>query len=183
MADALGPSPADAQDLAAPGLGSHAPSSPSGLPSTALELRDIHLPAEPDSWPPAPGWWLLTALIVTAAAAVAAVGWRHWHRVQRRRRILAELNRIGTDRAGPPLVVGVATLLKRAALVTHPGADVAALSGDAWLAFLDRSGGDGQFTNGPGRVLAAGPYAPTTEGLDDQALLALARRWLTKNLG
>ena len=180
MADAPRPSFAD---TGSPAPGSKAASAPVGGTAGELELRDIHLPAQPHSWPPAPGWWLLLALIVATAAAVAVLGWRHWRRARRRRRILAELERIGAQRTGPPLVAGVAALLKRTALMTHPDADAAALSGDAWLGFLDRTGGDGQFANGPGRVLAAGPYAPTTEGLDKQALLALARRWLTKNLG
>jgi hypothetical protein len=183
MADASPPSFAAADNAAAPDPTSQAAGAPAGFAPAELELRDIHLPAEPHSWPPAPGWWLLLALIITAAAAVAVLGWRHWRRARRRRRILSELDRIGAERTGSTLVAGVAALLKRSALMTHPDADVAALTGDAWLGFLDRTGGEGRFSDGPGRVLAAGPYAPTTEGLDDQALLALARRWLRKNLG
>ena len=31
------------------------------------QLADIHLPAEVSFWPPAPGWWILTALLFIAA--------------------------------------------------------------------------------------------------------------------
>ncbi len=44
------------------------------------QLRDIHLPADPEWWPPAPGWWIL-ALI---AGVVLVYGvWRLIARWQR----------------------------------------------------------------------------------------------------
>ncbi|MBL4774031.1 MAG: DUF4381 domain-containing protein [Alcanivoracaceae bacterium] len=30
----------------------------------ALDLRDIHLPADPSMWPLAPGWWLLIIISI-----------------------------------------------------------------------------------------------------------------------
>ena len=35
------------------------------------QLADIHLPAEVSFWPPAPGWWILTALLFIAAGIAA----------------------------------------------------------------------------------------------------------------
>ena len=45
------------------------------------QLRDIHLPDTGGFWPPAPGWWLLALLSLTALAL--AVLW--WRRHLRRR--------------------------------------------------------------------------------------------------
>ena len=63
--------------------------------------------------------------------------------------------------------------------------EVAPLSGNAWLAFLDRTGGNGAFIEGAGIVLATAPYVSTQDvtGIDNDALITLARRWITLNLG
>jgi hypothetical protein len=148
----------------------------------ALPLRDIHPPPPPGWWPPAPGWWLLGALLLAGLAWLGLLALRaHRHR-RRRARLLAELQRLadGAD-TDPALVAAVSALLKRVALARWPREQVAALTGADWLAWLDRTGGAGAFTDGPGRVLADGPYAPAAPGLDRPALLALAGRWLTRN--
>src|SRR5690606_36013348 len=38
-----------------------------------LPLRGIHLPVEPQWWPPAPGWWLLGGLVLAALVAAAVL--------------------------------------------------------------------------------------------------------------
>jgi hypothetical protein len=147
-----------------------------------LDLRDIHPPADPALWPPAPGWWIALGLIL---AALVLVGQRTWraHRVRtRRRRILAELAGLGTRTQGAELAAGVSALLKRIALTRFNRAEVAPLTGAAWLDFLDRHGGEGRFAKGPGQVLADGPYAPTpTPTVEAQALLDLAEVWVRRN--
>ncbi len=145
-----------------------------------LDLRDIHSPPTPAAWPPAPGWWLLGALLLLALALAARLGWRRWHRQRRRRRILAELDAVRARRHGADFIAGVSELLKRVALSRFPRLDVAALTGSDWLAFLDRTGGDGQFRQGAGQVLGEGPYAPASD-CDTEALLKLARDWLKRN--
>ena len=145
-----------------------------------LDLRDIHVPVAPSAWPPASGWWLLALLVLVALVLLGRRGWRHWRRVRRRERILRELNDLHGQPCGPRLIGGVSALLKRVALSRFPRLDVAALTGSDWLAFLDRTGGDGGFQRGVGRVLAEGPYAPAPE-CDADALLTLARTWLRRN--
>jgi hypothetical protein len=47
------------------------------------QLRDIHLPAEPAWWPPAPGWWAL-AVIALLIMGVAIAFARQYRGVLRR---------------------------------------------------------------------------------------------------
>ncbi|MCF7979692.1 MAG: DUF4381 domain-containing protein [Chromatiaceae bacterium] len=193
----LGPHPAEnphpganpARDLAAnPGSNPalHLGADPGANLGSSLNLRDIHLPAEPGFWPPAPGWWLLFTLLLGVALWLGRLGWGQYRRLRRRQRILAEFDRL--QRAGlqgPALIAALSALLKRVALSRYPRTEVAALTGADWLAFLDRSGGNGRFATGPGRALADGAYAPAApgddQGLDRQALLTVVRDWLRRN--
>jgi hypothetical protein len=154
---------------------------PDPSPLAALDLRDIHAPAPPSWWPPAPGWWLLGALLLALLAWLGYLGWRWWRRQRLRARVLRELAALPVADDCQALIVGVSALLKRVALRRYPRAQVAELTGRAWLEFLDRTGGHGQFGAGAGQVLEHGPYAPGPQ-CDPPALRALARAWLIRNL-
>lgn len=174
--------------MAQPGAAGMTPAQdPSAAIGEALELRDIHLPVEPGPWPPAPGWWALTGLLIAAFVVATVLARRAWLRMRRRRTILAELDRLTRSAvAGPPLAAGVSELLKRVALSRYRRSEVASLTGEAWLDFLDRTGGGDRFGRGPGRVLASAPYAPEMSSganaeLDQRGLLAAARDWVRRN--
>lgn len=148
-----------------------------------LPLRDIHLPAAVAWWPPAPGWWLLLLLVVALTAGILA-----WLRLRMRYRLrkasMAQLERILTEYQREAdtaeLTKQLSTLLRRVALSRYPRADVASLTGSAWLAFLDKAyGGDG-FTTGAGRCLADAPYrqSPTPGDAEGSQLLALCASWV-----
>ena len=158
-------------------------SAPPGSLDLLNALRDIREPAPPGFWPPAPGWWLLAALLLAAAITL---GWLTWRRSQRQRpirRALEELESWRTRaarRSHTEAASELAELLKRAALTRYPRHEVARLSGNAWLAFLDHSGDTNGFTKGAGRALGDLRYAPTLE-LEPEALAALARAWLERH--
>ncbi len=151
------------------------------------QLHDIHLPARISWWPPAPGWWLLAAIILLAAVVLYAVhrlrNRNHW-----RRFALGELGRLReqneSQQSAPRTVVSeLSILLRRVAISRFPRAQVAALNGDAWLAFLDRGlGENAAFQSDAGRLLTTVPYRPEV-AIDPStlsALFALAERWLKK---
>lgn len=147
------------------------------------ELRDIHLPADPLWWPPAPGWWLL-ALIVAALIVFAA---RALHRRRKQRRwrlrVLSELDRIAEAQRATPdsvrLVGEISHLLRRASRLLDSNAP--ALRGEAWVAFLDSVLGGEEFSRGVGRSLLDGPFKRTL-AIDSDSLLVLARKWLRQVL-
>jgi len=151
------------------------------------QLRDIHLPAPVSWWPPAPGWWLLAAALLLSVSGL--FWWQRRRRRSRWRRIaLGELARLRallkSHQAQPQTLVGdLSILLRRAALSCFPRAEVAALHGERWLAFLDRILGAGSsFQSGDGRLLAVAPYLPRP-AIDETSLLALfalGERWLKK---
>jgi hypothetical protein len=152
--------------------------------SQALPLRDIHLPPAPEFWPPAPGWWVLAVLLLVALLAAIVYGLRLLRLHRHRRNVLAALEELGegesTESRGAPLAAAVSALLKRVALARFPRKEVASLTGNAWLAFLDRTGGGGGFVSGPGRVLAIAAYTPDAV-VDGAALIDLAKDWVRRN--
>ncbi len=146
-------------------------------------LRDIHLPAEPSWWPPAPGWWLLAAILLGVLIGLVVFMGRRAMLRARRRRIIARIDAL--VKAYRPehaceFVADVSGLLRRAALTWYPRERVAALSGEAWLRFLDDNGGAG-FRDGPGRILANGAYRRDCE-VDPKALGELAKTWISTQL-
>lgn len=146
----------------------------------ALELHDIHAPGDPAFWPPAPGWWVLAGIVLVLLSLLILKVVHAWRRQRLRRGILERIQALPGRVTGPELAARVSELLKRVALRRFPRKEVARLNGAAWVAFLDRTGGDGRFANGPGRPLASGPYRKAAE-FDADALLSLAIDWVRKN--
>lgn len=149
----------------------------------ALQIKDIHLPLSPEMWPPAPGWWLLAVIVLFFLFWIISRLRRLWRRKQLQKEILASLNELQreySDEQIPHFLAEVSILLRRVALMKFPRRQVAALTGKDWLSFLDQHGGDGQYSNGVGSVLAAGPYSRRSE-VDKDALLLLTRKWIKRN--
>ncbi len=139
-------------------------------------LRDIHLPAAPGWWPPAPGWWLLTLILLILLWFVVALILRRLNRSRPRREFEQRMKALPVDGDpdGVARTVGAMSRLVRQLAVTEFGRRrVAGLAGESWLEFLDRTSGTRDFTSGPGRVLATGPYQKTAETTAEVDLTAL----------
>lgn len=137
-----------------------------------LQLRDIHLPPEPSWWPPAPGWWLLAVILVAAIVVLTRWGLRRWRQRRRHQRLLAEFDALLAISDPSAQLAAISQMLRRAARLRTP--EAATLSGAAWLAFLDQTGG--AFTSDQGRMLLDGPYRRGLDASAVQALIEPARR-------
>ena len=149
-----------------------------------LALRDIHMPEAVSWWPPAPGWWGLLGLILLLVILLIFV--RSWRRRRRlRNSAVEELTRIcdafKQHHDALRLVRELSVLLRRIAISYFPRTDVASLTGDDWLRFLDKRGAitdsEQGFLNGPGKILNSGPYQARLD-VDTHALIVLCRRWV-----
>ena len=151
----------------------------------ALQLRDIHLPGPTDFWPPAPGWWIAAIVALGLLTWIGVIAWRRLMRRRHRLHILGlleQLEQSSIDMHTPEFLAQLSRLIRRVALMRFPEQAVAPLTGRDWLRFLDESGGNGRFCNGPGRVLADGPYVRNLpNAVDTRGLTSLVRDWINRN--
>jgi hypothetical protein len=147
-------------------------------------LRPLHAPDPVSWWPPAPGWWLSALLLLLFVCGMTLLIRRTLQRNRYRRAAAAELAQLlaaTRDGLEPRVFAAAASaLLRRAALAHYPRHEVAHLTGAAWLAFLDRSGATGEFSNGPGRALQDAAYDPSAP-CDVDALQRLCHDWLRRH--
>ncbi|MFZ5764442.1 MAG: DUF4381 domain-containing protein [Thermodesulfobacteriota bacterium] len=146
-------------------------------PDPLAALRDIHLPDPVSPWPPAPGWWIVGLLGVGLFIGSFVLGRRWRHRTAYRRKALHELQRLADTPDHRLIVDELAALVKRVAIAGFGHQQVARLSGEEWLRFLDRTGRTNQFTVGPGRALGEDRYRRAVTA-DVEALRRLVGRWI-----
>ena len=156
------------------------------MDESELPLRDLHLPEPAGWWPLAPGWWLLLLVI----AVVTGYGlWRLYRRRQinrPRRYALRELARYEAEylEHGNPVKLGkqLSELLRRGMLAYAPRDEVAGLTGESWLAWLDRGMPLPYFHTEGGKSLLQLPYrdpAGNFSDVDVAALLSAVRTRLS----
>ena len=127
-----------------------------------IPLRDLHLPEFIGTWPYALGWWFIIGVLFVFVAYLLRESIRKWRRNAPRRLALRELVRVRNDYDNGVDVVTLgkelSELLRRTMLAYAPRKEVAGLTGDAWLKWLDQGLEQKLFVDGPGRVLGVLPY-------------------------
>jgi len=152
--------------------------------SQKLQLQDIHLPGSASFWPPAPGWWLLLALLIFITIW-AVIKLRKKARLKKQQNlILAQLDALEADLKKHPsneTIAEINTLLRQLAVNYYPRDEIASLTGAQWLQFLDSAGGTRAFSKGAGRILVDAPYqASDLTNLNLDEFVPLVRKWVRK---
>lgn len=144
------------------------------------QLAPAHAPVPVGWWPPAPGWWLLIlALSILIVAAV--LGLRRARRPGLRRAALRELGEIERLNDDAALAQRLESLLRRYAVVRYGRAQVARLSGAAWIEFVVAHGG-AAWAGGAGQALLQSAYGGRARA-DRAAWLDGARGFLKSRGG
>jgi len=158
--------------------------------STLEHLHDIVLP-EPVSWvPQTVGWWVALVLLGLLLGWVGYTTYNRWQANRYRRLALNQLRQIEAELCTPDrrvtALLELPVLMKQAVLACWKRSDVASLTGEAWLRFLDESYCGKGFTQGPGRLLPTLAYSPPSTfhqlgdiGSDEaNKLIVLIREWI-----
>ncbi|MBE9563760.1 MAG: DUF4381 domain-containing protein [Proteobacteria bacterium] len=152
-----------------------------------LNLRDIHLPEPISWWPLAPGWWILFVSLVVIITALY-IAKKIYQSRQLSREITSELDDIKKEFAATQnksqLAKALSILLRRACITYYPENNIAGLTGENWLEYLDATFASNKtqikFQDPIGHILLDAPYLPDETALnyDDQALIQLCESWL-----
>ena len=152
----------------------------------------IHLPEPISWWPIAPGWWMIFASILLIIIVVF-ISRKIYISKQLKRDIKAELENIKQQfqqtQNKSQLAKSLSILLRRASISYYPKTDIAGLTGDNWLSYLDdsnaNSSADKSFRSDIGKVLLSAPYLPdhtlsnnSRLDFDAQRLIRLCESWL-----
>lgn len=129
-------------------------------------------------WPPATGWWVVLGIAVVLLVT-AYLLLRHYLRYppgswrNEAQRALRELRRNRNRQSSKETAARLSELLRRIAIASHGRESTAALTGDEWLNWLQRSDPNGFAWRDRGELLLRLPYAPEDSGDNDAAMDAL----------
>ncbi|WP_068313743.1 DUF4381 domain-containing protein [Polycladidibacter hongkongensis] len=139
------------------------------LPRLMEKIEQPPPPPAISMWPQTSGWLVVLALVLLVAVYFAKRLLERQKRNAYRRSALRALQRMQAEPAA------LNRLLKKTALHAFPREEVARLSGDAWLQFLEASAPDLEFSIGPGRVFAHDIYRTA---VSDEQLRLLVSKWI-----
>lgn len=149
------------------------------MQQTELPLRDIHIPEAISWWPPAIGWWILAVLI----PLTLYLSYKLYKHLTRKTALKAAKKYLQTLKNNAQLskqekLVALSSLMRRTAISLYPRTDVASLTGENWLDFLDNSIPNCGFNSDIGWLLTEAQYSNQADTQYLSPLFNLCESWL-----
>lgn len=136
-------------------------------------LNDIVMPLDVSIWPLAPGWYVLMAVAVILLSLLGYRALKQWQANAYRRRALHELSSAQT-------VPAIAEILRRTALAYTSREAIAAMSGCAWVDWLEQQYGE-PLPDAIRTLLADGVYRSSVGRESVQVLRDFAADWIAQH--
>ena len=146
---------------------------------TELPLRDIQIPDAISAWPPAIGWWVLAVLI----PRWCYLRYRLYRRLTRKTALKAAKKQFKILRDQSPLskqekLIELSSLMRRTAVSLYPRTDVAGLTGEQWINFLNQSAEDPDFNGRIAELFTDSLYSKAENNFPLAPLFAACESWL-----
>ncbi|MCV6824519.1 MULTISPECIES: DUF4381 domain-containing protein [Halocynthiibacter] len=142
--------------------------------TSLIELLDQLVPPQeppPISMAPQTAGWAVLAAAILLGVAIALWRWlKHYRANAYRRAAIAAIEQANGDAAEIALVV------RRCALAAFPRTDVAQLTGESWVLFLEATGKGVEFDAATAATLTEAPYRQ--ESAASPAFVNTVKRWI-----
>ncbi|MGF1682723.1 DUF4381 domain-containing protein [Photobacterium minamisatsumaniensis] len=141
-----------------------------------LSLAPLERAPEPSWWPlPLSAWVLIGGAVCIAVIVLAVVVWRHG-RKQIKRKALHQLSGLAIEQD----LSSLDNLLRRVALTYFPRNEVAGLTGEAWLKWLDTQLVTPQFLPLSSQWSAALYRGNSLDNCQWNTCIAASQQWITQ---
>jgi len=142
-------------------------------PTSLDNLHDLITPPSIPLWPPAPGWYVLSALLILTLLWTGRRHWKQWQANKYRREALLLLQSCEH-------VDEIAVILRRTALVIAPRHLIADKRGPDWPDWLAEQCSE-PMPEAVRYLLSLGVYAQSSADADVELLRLYTSRWLARH--
>ena len=141
-----------------------------------LPLKGIHFPTDISWWPLAMGWWILILFLLLTTY----LAYYFCRKGRLKRAGLHALKAIKQQKlTEKERIQQLSALLRRISLCRYSKKQVAGLTGEKWLAWLDKPLKKKEFSQGAGQILITAPYQNTEPDKQQlEALFLLIKKWI-----
>jgi len=151
------------------------------MPQNQLPLRDIQIPDAIGLWPPAIGWWILAVLI----PLLLYLSYKLYKYLTRKTALKAVKKQLKALKMNTQLddklkLIELSSLMRRTAVSIFPRTEVASLTANTWLDFLDKHSNTPLFNSETGRLLIDAAYRKSPNLNELTALFDLCENWINQ---